>query len=357
MRFVSVDNLKAGMIAGKPLFGDSGHILIQAGTTITEGFINKLKAMMYNGLYIDDAFSEGIEIESVVSHETRKRTAVLMHHLRGSAMKGNSNFFQSNMREITNVLNQMIDEIVKSSNSLVNIIDMKDFDSYTYQHSVNVCVLSCVIGLEYDMPRTRLNNLAIAAILHDIGKIFIDIDIINKPGKLTEEEMDIMKTHSSIGIEKLSLNKFLQYSVTSAILQHHERYDGSGYPFGKKGEEIPTEAQIIAMADVYDAITSKRAYALPIAPPKAYEYITGNSGIAFNPELIEIFARKIAPFPLGIQVRLSNGLTGIVCRNYEDNLLRPLIKLMPARENEEPRFLDMKNDTDSYNIIIENIVM
>jgi HD-GYP domain-containing protein (c-di-GMP phosphodiesterase class II) len=356
MRFVSIEHLAEGMILGKPFYGHTGNLLIQSGVALTEAVIHKLRIMGYMGLYIEDAFSEGLEIENVISYETRRKAAKSVRRLMTSAVTEKSSVFQDTMNDILNILNQIIDEIMDSNSSIINIIDMKDFDSYTYQHSINVCVLTCVIGMGYNLPRDQLYKLAASAILHDIGKMFIDRELLKKPGALTPEEYEIMKTHSTVGVQRLKLRDILPSAVISPILQHHEKYNGNGYPFGTEGKSIPLHAQIISIVDVYDAITTRRPYRNPIPASEAYEYILGNSGLAFCPELVEVFAKKIAPFPLGVQVLLSNGQKGIVYKNYEDNLIRPLIKLEPTPEHPGERYIDLKNDTDSYNITVEKVL-
>ncbi|MCL2071194.1 MAG: HD-GYP domain-containing protein [Oscillospiraceae bacterium] len=357
MRFISINNVTEGMIVGKPLYGRAGHLLIQSGTELTQSVILKLKITGYRGLYIKDTFSEGIAPEDVISDKTRHEAAESVRKFIENTVTEKSKYFQSDLKEISNVINKIIDEIMRSGSSVINVIDMKNFDEYTYEHSVNVCVLACFIGIGCDMPQTELYKLGLAAILHDIGKMFIDEKILNKPDRLTAEEFEIIKTHSTIGVEMLNLNNDLPPTVTASILQHHEKYDGSGYPFGKAGKEIPVYAQIISMVDVYDAITTNRPYRSPISSSEAYEYISGNSGQAFNPELVQVFLRKITPFPLGVQVLLSNGQTGIVCKNYESHLLRPLVKIIPTEENPTPGVIDLRSDTDSYNITIKKIFM
>jgi HD-GYP domain-containing protein (c-di-GMP phosphodiesterase class II) len=143
--------------------------------------------------------------------------------------------------------------------------------------------------------------------------------------------------------------------VLAAILQHHERFDGSGYVYGKQGRDIQLFAQLISVVDVYDAITSKRPYHEPILPSEAYEYIMGNAGRAFSMEIVDAFTKKVAPFPLGVQVQLSNGEVGIVCKNHSDFLMRPLIRLHPLPGSSENRYLDLKHDSAAYNVTIQKV--
>jgi len=139
-------------------------------------------------------------------------------------------------------------------------------------------------------------------------------------------------------------------------LHHHERFDGGGYPLKKKGKDIMIYSQIIAVADVYDALTSKRPYRDPILPSEAYEYVMGNSGQAFNPEIVNVFIKKIAPYPVGVQVELSNGLTGIVFHNHENAMMRPLIKLIPLPGQAKENYLDL-NKADFHNITIQKVLI
>ncbi len=205
---------------------------------------------------------------------------------------------------------------------LVNMIDLKVFDDYTYSHSVNVAVLSIIIGVTMGLGRKELTKLGLGALLHDIGKVFIDKDIVNKPGKLTDEEFSSMKMHSKLGYDYVRDRFQLPVKSYVAVLDHHERYDGSGYPNSKKGDEISDFGKMIALADVYDALTSERPYRKALPPSEAMEYIMGNSQVHFDPELVKVFSRKVAPYPVGTLVKLSNGMTGLVVENYEAFCLR-----------------------------------
>jgi len=219
-----------------------------------------------------------------------------------------------------------------------------------------VCVLSTIIGISYGLSYEQLQNLAITSILHDMGKSFIDKNILNKVEPLTEDESNTIKKHSTLGYIFIRDKCTFTSSVCIGTLMHHERYDGSGYPYGRKGNDIPLFAQIIAVADVYDAMISERPYRPPISPHEAYEYVIGNSGKHFNPKIVEIFSKRITPFPEGFNVLLSNGVEGIVYKNHEDLLTRPIIKI-DAAQDKEAYFIDLKNDPRALEITIKKIIV
>ena len=358
MRYVPTDDLTEGMVLGKPLYGHRGELMLERDMTLTRDMIKRIKQLQYSGLYAKDDFSEGLEIRDVVSDEVRYKMVTSMRSLMVDAGAEKRVRLQNNMLNISQYLEQLVEEIMSSDSIVFNIIDIKQFDLYTYQHSVNVCILCCILGKIYNMPREQLLRLAWAAVLHDVGKVFIDKAILNKPGNLTTEEFDVMKTHPRQGSEWIKKSG-LPYTVVAAVLQHHEKFNGGGYPSGRKENDILLFARIIAVADVYDAITSNRPYREPILPSEAYEYILGNSGQAFHPEVVEVFVKKVAPFPLGVQVQLSNGIKGIVFKNYEDCLTRPLIKVRPepGQPTEEDVFIDLKNDVDAYSVTIQKVLM
>jgi HD-GYP domain-containing protein (c-di-GMP phosphodiesterase class II) len=357
MRYVTAEYLKEGMTLAKPFLGRNGEILLKTGVALTVSFIKRITEIGHAGLYIQDAFSEDLEIKDVISDELRRNVTKEVGRLMVGVGSGQSADFQSRLRLLSELLDQIINDIMSAENPIINIIDLKDYDLYTYQHSVNLCVLSCVVGTALGLTRNQLYDLALAAILHDVGKMFLDIDILNKPGSLSKEEFDHIKMHTILGYECVKKNAYLPAAVTVAIFQHHEKHNGEGYPGGVSGDAIHMNAQIISVIDVYDALTSKRPYRDPILPSEAYEYISGNSGQSFNPAVVEVFLKKVAPFPLGIHVQLSNGQTGLVFKNYGDMLTRPMIKLDPQPGQAQDTFLDLRNDPKALSITIQKVLL
>jgi len=356
MRFVSIENLTEGMILGKPFYGNLGQFFLRKHAVLTESLIKRIDMLGYTGLYIADDFSEGIEPNFVVSDELKNSTVKAVHQFMSNLQSSsNTVTLTQNVEQVVVLANTLVDEIISSKNAIVNIIDLKSYDLYTYQHSVNVCVLSGVLGSALKLPRSQIYDLASAAILHDIGKLFIAKELLDKPGTLTESEfIEIMK-HPAYGADYIRNIFGFKPAVYVPIGQHHERYDGSGYPHGISGDEISLYAKIVAVTDTYDAITSKRPYHEAIMPHEACEYIMGNAGLHFDPKTVYLFFRSIAPFPVGVSVLLSNGAEGIVFKNYVSFPMRPLIKLKPA-PGQTARFLDLCNDPGALNVTIQKLL-
>jgi HD-GYP domain-containing protein (c-di-GMP phosphodiesterase class II) len=355
LRFISIDHAQEGMIVGRPLRGRKGEILLTAGTPLKPIFIETIKRLRYSGLYIQDEFSKGIEVEDIIGDELRHKATSAIRRMAEDIFSGTPRT-GAQIDSFTAFIDNIIESVLSNKDTIINLVDLKIFDQYTYQHSVNVCVLSSILGATMGLDRAQLFSLAMASILHDIGKFFIDKDLLNKPGRLTTDEFVVVKDHPELGCDYLRKNCSYASSIHAGILQHHERYNGAGYPNGHKGEDIHLFARIIAVADVYDAITSLRPYHEPMLPSEAYEYILGNAGQHFDPEVASIFIRKIAPFPEGADVLLSNGLRGIVYKNYPDFMTRPRIKLLPI-EGQSPsmEFLELKDDPSLLNVTISKV--
>lgn len=355
MRFVPTYCLREGMILGDNLYNNYGDLMLSSGTVLTREYVRSIERLKYNGVYIDDDISKDIEIINVINDSVRAQTVkgikdVFIHCEKGKDVKQD---FRDAKLQIENI----VDQIFANKNLMVNMIDMKVFDDYTYYHSVNVAVLSIVLGVALDMDREELCNLGFAALMHDIGKVFINKDLLNKNGMLTTAEFEEIKTHSLLGCNHIKKGYGVSNSSYMGILDHHEKYDGGGYPNNLKGNRISWYGRIISVADVYDALTSDRPYRKAMLPSDAMEYIMASTGTLFDPKVVEIFVRKIAPYPIGTCVRLSNGLTGIVLENYESLCLRPRIRIF-MDENEmqiEAYELDLA-DHDSLNITVVEIV-
>lgn len=234
---------------------------------------------------------------------------------------------QPDMYSIKESLTSMIDEILSNNSVLLNLTDIKTNDDYTFLHSVNVTTISLVIGklLQYD--KRKLIELGIGALLHDIGKAFIPSEILNKPGKLTNEEFEIMKKHPLLGYKCLKENREISENSKLAIVTHHEKVNGTGYPYNLGSNNIHQFGKIIAVADVFDALVSDRIYRKKWPIYQAREYLMSQTNIQFDNDIIRTFMQNIAAFPNGTIVKLSTGESGIVINQNKNFPERPIIKV------------------------------
>lgn len=353
MRYIPINHIKPGMLLGKTIFNKNGTKLLNATNVITTDHLKRIISLGYSGLYIDDALSEELELDNTFIDSIKNEAVQSIKNLFISTYS-DSTSYQDEMNFLSSNLIKIIDEIISNSDIVTNMVDLKIYDDYTYFHSVNVAVLALIIGNSLKFHKDMLIQLGMAAILHDIGKKFTPIEILSKPGKLTEEEFEIIKQHPYNGYQFIK-NTFPMISASTyvGILQHHERYDGSGYPTGTKGENISLFGRILAVCDVYDALVSERPYHKPHLPSEALEFIQGGSGTMFDPAIVLTFSYKIASYPLGSAVTLSNGEVGIVVKNYEQFNNRPKIKVI--KNNVVSHYIDLKSDYNARNITIVGI--
>lgn len=355
MRFVPTYCLREGMILGDNLYNNYGDLMLTRGTVLSREYVKAIERLQYNGVYIEDDISKDIQIINIINDSVRAQTVkgikdIFIHCEKGSPEA------KTDIKSAKMQIENIVDQIFANKHLMVNMIDMKVFDDYTYYHSVNVAVLSIVLGVAMDMDRDELCNLGFAALLHDIGKVFINKDILNKAGKLNPAEFEEIKTHSLLGCNHIKKGYGVSNSSYVGILDHHEKYEGGGYPNNLKGDRISWYGRIIAVADVYDALTSDRPYRKAMLPSDAMEYIMASTMSQFDPKVVEVFVKKIAPYPIGTCVRLSNGLTGIVVENYEDLCMRPRVRIfMKNGEDVEPYEMDLA-DYQSLNITVVEIV-
>lgn len=353
MRFIPTYCLREGMLLAKNLYGKTGDLMLKAGTILDSNYVNGIKRLGYNGIYIEDDLSKDIEVVSIINEDLRREAVKGMKDIFIYAERADTKKQTTQIEQTKKYVENIVDEILSNKHIMVNMVDLKVFDDYTFYHSLNVAVLSVVMGVALNLNKEELYKLGLGGLLHDVGKVFIDKEILNKPGKLTYEEYESVKKHSEMGFGYLKKEFDIPIKSYIGTLEHHERFDGAGYPSGRKGTEISLFGRIIAIADVYDALTSDRPYKKAFLPSEAMEYIMGNCGEMFDPELVNIFVRKVAPYPIGTCVKLSNGKVGIVLQNYEDCCMRPRIRIF---EEENPsvgnEIIDLKYDKDINNVTI-----
>ena len=204
---------------------------------------------------------------------------------------------------------------------------MRSYDDYTYAHSVNVGVLCGVIGMEMHMNEKEMAQLVTAALLHDLGKLAIPGEILNKPGRLTQKEYKRMQEHPVISYELIKDRFDLSAQIKVAVLFHHENVDGTGYPNGVMGEEqtlLPRSyMRQMSMMRWFPSVLTKEPY----APCEAAEYLMGGCGILFDREVVEVMLRSIPLYPKGTEVELSDGRVGVIKENADAHNLRPIVRL------------------------------
>lgn len=225
------------------------------------------------------------------------------------------------------LVDALVRELEEQLNPVIDFNQFRRFDDFTHIHSVNVSLIASLIGMSFGYQGQMLRQLALAAMLHDIGKLHIPQEILNKPGRLTNKESDLIKMHPDEG-EKMLRKLVPPPEIASVIRHHHERWNGSGYPDSLKGSEISLNAQIVAVADVFDAVIADRPYRKGIPPYHAVELIIGSEGTAFAPKVVDAFLRAINLYPPRSLVTLSSGETGVVIDVPKRYPTRPRVRLL-----------------------------
>lgn len=344
------------MILAKNLYGRDQSLLLSQGQPIKETYVEKIRRLGYSGVFVSDRLSDDIVIESLISDKLKMSAVSAVKDVFIMTVNDDINAGNQAIDNTSKVVEDLIDEILYNRNLMVNMVDLKVFDDYTFYHSVNVAVLSIIVGISLDYPRSSLYKLGLGALLHDIGKIFINKDTLSKKGPLSDEEFKEIKKHPALGYEYLINHYNIPAKSYLGALHHHERYDGTGYPLALKGSRISAIGRLISIADVYDALTSDRPYRKALLPSDAMEYIMGGSGTMFDPQFVSKFTRKIAAFPLGTIVVLSNGIRGIVVKNYEDCCTRPCVRVISGDDTRSNnRYIDLKDDYGAANLTIVDI--
>lgn len=223
-------------------------------------------------------------------------------------------------------VNDVIASVVRNRDALTGLCKLRFYDEYTYTHCINVAVLATAFGQFLGLPETDLRPLGLAALFHDIGKANIPKNVLNKPGRLSEGEFEVIKRHPLESYNLIKEQRALQPKVLMGIIEHHEKYDGSGYPRGVKGETISMFARLISLADVYDALTSDRVYKKGMPAAQALGVMYGMREKDFHPTMVERFIKCLGIYPVGSFVRLSDGRHGLVWASNPDAPLFPSVK-------------------------------
>ncbi len=352
MRLISTRALRPGMVMATTVYNVRGHALIQQNVAITERMIYRLQELNIQYVYIEDSLSNGIKVtESVpskVRHEAVAGIEEVFSRINEAKMPQNLLVLADSAKQLKQIIDVVLKEVKGNDELLTVLTDVFTYDSYVFHHSFNVTLYTLSIGIELNLSQKQLEELGIGAILHDVGKMLVSEDILMKPGKLTEDEFMEVKKHTEHGFDILRKLQSVSLLVAHCAYQHHERLDGSGYPRGLKGDDIHPFAKIIAVADVFDAMTSNRVYRKAMLPHEALEILYAGSGSLFDMNVIEAFRRSVAIYPNGMVVELNDGKKGIVTGQNKGLTDRPVIRVIEEDGEElySPYELDLQSELD-----------
>jgi HD-GYP domain-containing protein (c-di-GMP phosphodiesterase class II) len=351
---LAVEGLVNGMSLARPIYTDDGRILLQEGINLTGAYIDRLRRTSLSYVYIDDPETEDITPEETIPPEIQQHVIGEIKRVCDKVVSPVQAMSTIQSGELANTFTQlfhMLFDYLRSSDTFVlNMGAIFTQDAYLYKHCMNVGVMASVLGIAHGYSEEVIKNLGIGAMLHDIGKLQIDRAILDKPGKLTPEERKEVERHCQLGYDIMVKQTELSATSAHCALQHHEKYDGTGYPRRLKGDEIHEFGRLMAVPDVYDALTSNRVYRKAFLPHEGVEFLYSNTGSHFDTQFVDLFIKHVNVYPNGLPVELSNGVKGVVARANVHNLQRPVIRVLEMEGVKVSPFeLDLSSQ---FNVII-----
>ena len=352
MQRVSVSRAMPGMVIDSNVYSANGRLLLRSGLKLTDPYIKRLQGLGISSIYVKNPLFDDIDVPFMLGEETRVKAI--------KNVQESFEYFRTtqkiDMKQFQDITRSILGEVMEQ-HAIVHLTDIRTHDAYTFGHSVNVCVLSLLTGIGLGYSDTKLRELALGALLHDIGKMVVSPEILNKQGRYTSEEMEIMKHHAALGFD--ILRKYwnsISLMVAHIAFQHHEKFDGSGYPRGLKGERIHEYARIVAIADVYDAMISDRPYREGMLPHEAFEQMMSVSNTHFDPKILQVFFKNVAIYPLGTVIQLNTGEIGVVVKVYPDLQARPRVKMIADKDMnilQDKREIDL---TEHRTIFVQRVL-
>jgi HD-GYP domain-containing protein (c-di-GMP phosphodiesterase class II) len=305
VRLVSLDRLDVGSPLAQDIYA-TGHgdiPLLRRGVEITERYKLALRASGIMAVWVEDELGEGIVPQTPVSDDTRRKASEAVGTALAearTALQTGKGLSDNALSDLSDVASIVTDEVMNLPDAAVHLADMMGADQYLLQHVIDVTALGVVIARRtfhdhgwidftgrrrFDGIEGRLSKIALGLLLHDIGKLSIPPEILNKPGKLDDSEWTVMRRHPLVGCEMLGED--ISFLVKAVIRHHHERFDGGGYPDRLRGTDIPLESRILSVADAYVAMIEDRPYRRGLSPEAAKQELRENSGDQFDPEVVD----------------------------------------------------------------------
>lgn len=340
MRPVTINSVKEGAILGQNIYSENGDILLKKGVILTDHLLLRIVENNIFTIYVDDGFID-VTIEDIVKPEVRQKALKSIketfRHIEsfgreaendalGLKQRLKAKGMEKYMSKLKNITESIVEDIANSHQLMVNLVDIKNLNNHLYEHALQVAILATLVGIELKLDKHSLYNLFLGAVLHDIGKLFIPKDLLEKKPPYTQSELATLKSHTSRGYDYMKDHFHFEAPARIVSLQHHECCNGTGYPFGKNGDNLHLFSRIVAVCNTYDNLVSDSPSATAVTAHEALEFLMGNAGTCFDFKIVEVFTRKVNPYPPGTLVQLSTGDMACVIKETFNYPLRPVVQ-------------------------------
>lgn len=354
MRPIALACVQPGMVLARTIHSLEGRVLLAAGQPLTAQYLATLTTLGVATIFIEEPHTEDIIIGDIIDEGTRFAGIRLVGRvLRELEEAPDPTAYNLPTVALKQVANDIVYQLLQRRSLTVSNLDLKNLENYTAAHSVNTAVLSTLIGIKAGMVSNQLYDLCLGALLHDLGKSRIPDAVMNKPGKLTKDEFEVMKRHSEEGYRIVSAHRDIPVPAAIVSLQHHEKCNAKGYPRGLAGDRIYEFSKIVAVTDVFDALSSDRVYKRRMLPDRAFKVIQGADATHFDARYVTVFAANVATYPTGTLVELGSGERGIVIAPGARDLHQPKVRILrdaQGRVIPRPFELDLSEFT-TYRVV------
>jgi len=346
----------------EPVFTFNGNMLLNKGTVVNSKVLAKLMGHNINFVYVVDEIMEEdiIPIHTIEEKKIARAASItkefFLNTLHNDRMGIKNVIPDGKLELIEKIVDSILEELKNHKDILFTLSDLIDTDEYTYKHSVNVTVLSILTSKSLDYAENDIRNIALGALLHDIGKIMVKDNLIMKPSRLTDEEREEVKKHSELGYKLIKSIDRLSFTTKQIVRLHHEKLDGSGYPLGLNGIEIPEYVRIVTVCDMFDAMSTTRVYRRKMPIYEIFDILNAESIFRIDSKIYRAMIINICIFPPGTGVILSDDRVGIVTVYNKYNPTRPRVRVIEKSRYGPKTFkVDIVNLEKEYTLFIKDI--
>jgi|GEM_PF-359087 len=338
MRSNQLNDEIIGRRIASPVYSIDGKLLLSRGTVVNYKILSKLENHDVDTDDLLDSLTEGIKPVGIINQQQMAESISVVKEVFENVLYQDSNGVSAaippdHMALVESVVQSLLDALETTENLLYTVAEMLETTSYTYKHSVNVAILSILTSRAMKYSHIDIKNIALGAFLHDVGKMLNDQALITKPGKLTNSERLEVEQHPQFGYDLIKDIESLPYTAKQIVLLHHEKLDGTGYPFGLKGIEIPEFVRIVTICDMYDAMTTDRVYRGKMPIYTALEILMTDAVFKIDRKIYRHMTENICIYPPGSGVILSDGRVGVVSFYRASNPSRPHVRVIDFDTN------------------------